>query len=147
MNKSESNSTYYAKNREKILAHAKEYYAEHKDKVLNYKKEFYKQRTNKYNITKNIQLKGFNKKDTKAELKYRINNNLLRICIVSDDGATEEIDYNDFLITYELMDTPIMIDFYNNGTYDDENNYVQGNIMTIVLPRFYVKNLIFSENL
>ena len=52
MNKSESNSTYYAKNREKILAHAKEYYAQHKDKVLDYKKQFYIKRTNKYNITK-----------------------------------------------------------------------------------------------
>ena len=145
MNKSESNSTYYAKNREKILAHAKEYYAQHKNKVLDYKKQFYIKRTNKYNITKYIQLKGFNKKDSKAELKYRINNNLLRISIVSDDGNTEELDYPDFLINYELMDTPIMIDFYNNGSYDDENNYVQGDIMTIVIPRFYVKNLIFSQ--
>jgi len=145
MNKSESNSTYYAKNREKILAHAKEYYAQHKDKVLDYKKQFYIKRTNKYNITKYIQLKGFNKKDSKAELKYRINNNLLTISIVSDNGNTEELDYSDFLINYELIDTPIMIDFYNNGSYDDENNYVQGDIMTIVIPRFYVKNLIFSQ--
>ena len=145
MNKSESNSTYYAKNREKILAHAKEYYAQHKDKVLDYKKQFYIKRTNKYNITKYIQLKGFNKKDSKSELKYRINNNLLTISIVSDNGNTEELDYSDFLINYELIDTPIMIDFYNNGSYDDENNYVQGDIMTIVIPRFYVKNLIFSQ--
>jgi hypothetical protein len=146
MNKSETNSNYYSKHREKILAHAKEYYAEHKDKVLNYKKQFYKKRTHKYNITKHLQLKGFNKKDSKSELKYRINNNCLRVSIINDNGNTEDLDYNDFLISYELKDSPVIIDFYNNGTYDDENNYVEGNIITIVIPRFYVKNLVFSEN-
>ncbi len=146
MNKSETNSAYYAKNREKILAHAKEYYSEHKNKVLEYKKQFYMKRTQKYNITKYIQLKGHNKKQSKAELKSRIDNNYLRVSIINDNGDTEELDYADFLINYALKDTPIIIDFYINKTYDDENNYIQDNTMTIVIPRFYVKNLIFSEN-
>ena len=147
MNKSESNSTYYNKNRDKILAHAKEYYCEHKSKVLAYKKDFYNKKTYKYYIVKNIQLKGFNKKDSRKELKYRIDNNLLKVAIISDDGNTEELDYANFLINYSLDNTPIIIDFYNNGTYDNENNYISGDIMTIVIPRFYTKNLIFSENL
>ena len=67
MNKSETNSAYYAKNREKILAHAKEYYSEHKNKVLEYKKQFYMKRTQKYNITKYIQLKGHYKKQSKVK--------------------------------------------------------------------------------
>ena len=143
---SNSNSTYYNKNREKILNHAKQYYCENKCKVLDYKKQFYMKKIYKFHVTKYIQLKGFNKKESKAELKYRIENNYLRVSIINDNGDTEELDYPDFLINYALTETPIIIDFYNNGTYDDESNYIYGDIMTIVIPRFYVKNLIFSEN-
>ena len=40
MNKSQSNSNYYNKNREKILNHAKEYYTTNRERVLDYKKFF-----------------------------------------------------------------------------------------------------------
>ena len=145
MNKSESNSTYYAKNREKILSHAKEYYAQHKDKVLDYKKQFYIKRTNKYNITKYIQLKGLNKKQSKAELKSKIDDHCLIVSVVDDNGNSEELDYSNFLITYELKDTPIIIDYEYNSTCDCDNRYDPGDIMTIFIPKFYVKNLIFSQ--
>lgn len=146
MSKSETNANYYAKNREKILAHAKEYYAEHKDKVLTYKKQFYKKRTNKYNITKFLQLKGLNKKQSKAVLKSRIDDNCLRVSIVKDNEDTEELDYSNFIISYELKDTPIIIDYQYNSTCDCDNIYDPGDIMTIFIPKFYVKNIVFSEN-
>ena len=129
MNKSESNSNYYNKNRDKILSHAKEYYSLNRERVLEYKKERYLNKTYKYQAIKNIQLKDFNKKNSKAELKYRIDHNSLIIEIINDNGDTEELNYDLFLEQYTIKDDIIVLD----GKYDILNE-----TLYLLIPRFYV---------
>ena len=129
MNKSQSNSNYYNKNREKILNHAKEYYTTNRERVLDYKKQFYLTKTFKYQAIKNIQLKDFSKKNSKAALKYRIDNNSLIIEIINDNGDTEELDYHLFLEQYTIKDDIIILD----SKYDIINE-----TLYLLIPRFYV---------
>ena len=129
MNKSQSNSNYYNKNRDKILSHAKEYYSCNRDRVLEYKKQRYSNKTYKYQAIKNIQLRDFSKQNSKAELKYRIDKNSLIIEIINDNGDTEELDYNLFLEQYTIKNDIIVLD----GKYD-----VLNETLYLLIPRFYV---------
>ena len=129
MDKAQSNSNYYYKNRDKILSHAKVYYSNNRNKVLDYKKKFYFNKIYKYKAIKNIQLKGFSKRESKKELKYRIDNNILRIEIINDDGSAEALDYDEFLAKYTIKDTNIIVDFYFHSTYD---------VFYVVIPKFYI---------
>ena len=129
MNKSQSNSNYYNKNREKILNHAKEYYTTNREKVLDYKKQFYLTKTFKYQAIKNIQLKDFSKKNSKAELKYRIDSNSLIIEIINDNGVTEELHYNLFLEQYTIKDDIVVLE----SSYD-----ITTEKLYLLIPRFYV---------
>ena len=129
MNKSQSNSNYYNKNRDKILSHAKEYYSLNRERVLEYKKERYSNKTYKYQAIKNIQLRDFSKQNSKAELKYRIDNNSLIIEIINDNGDTEELHYNLFLEQYTIKDDIIVLDC----KYDILNE-----TLYVLIPRFYV---------
>ena len=129
MNKSQSNLNYYNKNRDKILSHAKKYYSLNRERVLEYKKERYSNKNYKYQAIKNIQLKDFSKQNSKAELKYRIDNNSLIIEIINDNGDTEELHYNYFLEEYTIKDDIIVLD----GKYDILNE-----ALYLLIPRFYV---------
>ena len=130
MNKSQSNSNYYNKNREKNLNHAKEYYTTNRERVLDYKKQFYLTKTFKFQPIKRIQIKDYTKKESRTHLKEKIISSELNIIIISDNGEKEELEYDTFLELYTIKDD---INIVVEKEYDDN-----GNKLYLFIPRFYV---------
>ena len=97
--------------------------------MLDYKKQFYLTKTFKYQAIKNIQLKDFSKKNSKAELKYRIDNNSLIIEIINDNGDTEQLEYASFLEQYTIKDDIVVLE----SSYD-----ITTEKLYLLIPRFYV---------
>lgn len=108
---------------------AAKYYHNNRDKVLEYKKQFYKNKTYRFQSVKKVQIKGLSKLESRKYLKEKITQNELGIIIVTDNGETKELCYDEFLEQYSFKDD---INILLDKNYDDS-----GNKIILYIPKFY----------
>jgi hypothetical protein len=138
MNKSQSNSNYYNKNREKILSHAKEYYSLNRERVLEYKKERYSNKTYKYQAILTSDVSSSVEFPSLREANFTLDVDSYRI------GSSDYYNYNQIL-NYTSSQFQNLLTFISssnptiNVDYNDYENFIHFGSATQQLETFQYK--------